>query len=128
MSTKRFPRARIVRQYKVRASHALPSAYAAAADDVHEHEYMIAVVYHHERNGPWTWDRAELDHRFLPILDRVAGKNMNEVCGEPASDEVLASWLLRQSPGWVEEVQVYRETPDERGFDCRTTVRRRDLE
>ena len=123
----RFPRAQVKVFYCLRAKHALPQSICEGAKDLHQHTWSVAFGYRHERNGPWTWDRGEFHQRIKPLIDELQDTDLGEVIGEPASDEVLASYLVQKSPGWVDFVEIERWTEDEPSQRAVTTVRRIDL-
>ena len=126
--SKRFPRAQVEVTYAFRASHTVPKSRHPDARTPHSHDYEMTIGYHHERNGPFTWDREELHGKYSSLLKQLDGKYLNDVIGGEASDEMLASWALRQLAGWVDFVTIRRETPEEASVRSVTTVRRRDLE
>ena len=125
--SERFPRAMVEVVYAFDAYHSLPESKHPGAGEKHKHSYWITIGYHHERNGPFTWDRVELDTRYKPLIEQLQDSDLNILCGESASDEVVASWMLSRLPGWVDFVKVDRLTPDEGCIKATTTVKRGDL-
>jgi 6-pyruvoyl-tetrahydropterin synthase len=126
--SKRFPRAQVEVWYGFHAQHTVQKSKHPDAKIPHWHEYKIAIGYHHERNGPFTWDRQDLHANFAALLVSLDGKYLNDVIKAQASDEELASWCVKQLPGWVDYVTIERDTPEEASIKSVTTVRRRDLE
>lgn len=126
--SKRFPRAQVEVTYNFDAFHAVPESKHPESATSHKHTWWITIGYHHERNGPFTWDREDLHGKFCSVIDQLEGADLNILCGESASDEVLASWILTRLPGWVDFVMLDRLTPNERCIKSVTTVRRRDLQ
>ena len=126
--SKRFPRASVEVWYAFTATHSIARSKKADARIPHDHDYEIGIGFHHERNGPYTWDRYELHEKYSPLIDALNGQDLNEVIGEDASDETLASWCVAKLPGWVDYVIIQRETPDEASLRAVTKVRKRDLE
>ena len=57
--SERFPRAMVEVVYAFDAYHSLPESKHPGAGEKHKHSYWITIGYHHERNGPFTWDRVE---------------------------------------------------------------------
>lgn len=126
--SKRFPRAQVEVTYAFFAKHTVPKSMHPDAKIPHWHDYEITIGYHHERNGPFTWDRMELHQKFADLVIRLDGAYLNDVVGDEASDEVVASWCLDQLPGWVDFVVIARNTPEEASIRSVTKVQRKDLQ
>lgn len=126
--SRRFPRAQVGVTYHFNARHTVPASLHPESNTPHWHEYELTIGYHHERNGPFTWDREELHQKFKWLIEKLNNSYLNELMNDEASDEVLASWCLTQLPGWVDFVTITRGTPDELSIRAVTTVRRKDLE
>jgi 6-pyruvoyl-tetrahydropterin synthase len=125
---KRFPRAQVEVTYGFTAWHSVENSKHPQAKAPHSHVYEITIGFHHERNGPFTWDREELHEKFSFLIKKLDSSYLNDLVGDQATDEVLGSWALKQLPAWVDFVSIKRETPEELCLRALTTVRRRDLE
>ena len=92
------------------ADHSLPQMGRA---ELHRHSYWAEFGYWHEIN-PTTGVTKTIDDMMKDldvVVERVSGKNLNEVLPVTPTLEFLACWMLCQLPAYWEFVVI-------RGYGC----------
>lgn len=84
--------ARITRRFS--AEHSLPQV---GNPELHEHDYEVVFGYCHEINPSLGYAKnslAELIVEVDAVVNRVAGKNLNDVLPVTPTAEWLACWMI----------------------------------
>lgn len=89
------------------AEHAMPRI--RGCEERHRHEYVVTFGWTHEIQPMFGFTHESMKQRreFEELIDRVAGKYLNDVLPMQPSAEVLALWLLAQTePAYCDHVIV----------------------
>jgi 6-pyruvoyl-tetrahydropterin synthase len=94
-------------RFEFHADHAMPRI--QGCEERHRHEYVVTFGWTHEIQPMYGYTHESMKQRreFEELIDRVAGKYLNDVLPMQPSAEVLALWLLAQTqPAYCDHVIV----------------------
>lgn len=109
-----WPRVEASVQRIFSADHSLPGVGVA---EVHRHHYWADCGYHHEINPQTGCSRPmqEMQKEVNEVIDRLAGKSLNEVLPVPPTAEMMACWILANLEHYWDFVRIRAYG----GFECR---------
>ena len=113
-------KARLAKDYFFESAQILPNVPAGhKCGGMHGHSFKLEIIVEGEVNPGtgWIYDHAAISRAFLPLIDRLDHKYLNEIPGlENPTIELMAAWfwkiLAPQLPGLAEI--VIHETPTAR--------------
>jgi 6-pyruvoyl-tetrahydropterin synthase len=95
-------------RFEFDADHAMPRI-GKGCECRHAHHYAVTFGWTHEIMPRMGYTHEFMEHRrdLAELIDRVAGKYLNDVLPMQPSAEVLALWLLAQTdPAYCDHVIV----------------------
>jgi 6-pyruvoyl-tetrahydropterin synthase len=95
-------------RFEFDADHAMPRI-GKGCECRHTHHYVVTFGWTHEIMPRMGYTHELMEHRrdFADLIDRVAGKYLNDILPMQPSAEVLALWLLAQTqPAYCDHVIV----------------------
>lgn len=95
-------------RFEFEADHSMPRI-GKGCECRHTHHYAVSFGWTHEIQPMWGFTHEFMKQRddFREIVDRVAGKYLNDILPMQPSAEVLAMWMLAQTePAYCDHVIV----------------------
>lgn len=95
-------------RFEFDADHAMPRI-GKGCECRHTHHYAVSFGWTHEIQPMYGYTHEFMKQRneFRELVDRVAGKYLNDILPMQPSAEVLAMWLLAQTePAYCDHVIV----------------------